>query len=181
VALVAVASIVAVILISSNPTPQVQALASSPSSPSLVEQTIPIQGRDHIPPGTPHEPYNSNPPTSGPHYADNMIPVPAAFYNESNMPLDERIVHSEEHGYVIIWYNCSKAPGGKCDALKEAVRELRDQLGGTKLSAVPRTAMPTLLAMTSWGKLQLLDAFDVPQITAFYRRNVGQSPEPQGP
>jgi Protein of unknown function (DUF3105) len=181
VAIVVVAGIVAILTLTGKTTPAVAALPSSPSSPDLVEETIPIQGRNHIEPGTPHEPYNSNPPTSGPHYADQMIPVPADFYDESNMPLDERIVHAEEHGYVVIWYNCNKAPNGDCAALKEGIRELRDALGDTKLIAVPRTEMDTMIAMTSWGKLQRFDAFDVAQISAFYHRNLEQGPEVGGP
>jgi hypothetical protein len=166
---------------STEVTAQTTPLASSPSSPKLVERTIPIQGNAHIAPGSPHAAYNSNPPTSGPHYADRTPPVPADFYDESNAPLDERLVHAEEHGYVILWYNCTKAPNGDCDALKAALRQLRDNLGGTKLIVTPRTHMDTLLAMTSWGKLQLFDAFDVDKLSAFYHRNVFKAPEPDGP
>ena len=45
--------------------------------------------------------YNSNPPTSGPHYE---IWTQAGVYDA---PKDDRnLVHSLEHGYVIISYNC---------------------------------------------------------------------------
>jgi hypothetical protein len=182
VAVVVIVGIAAIMILPGSGGTQVAALASSPSSSQYTEQAIPIQGRDHIQRGTPHDPYNSNPPTSGPHYADktNMLQVQAGFYDESNAPLDEDLIHSEEHGYVIIWYNCAKAPNVSCDALKQGIKELRDQLGDTKLIALPRANLDTMLAMTSWGKLQKFDAFDTDQMSSFYHRNFEQSPEPDG-
>lgn len=184
VAAVVVVAIAALIIVSnSNAAPKVAALPSSPSSPSLTEESYPEQSRDHIQRGTPHDPYNSNPPTSGPHYADrpNMLQVPANFYDDSDAPLDEDLIHSMEHGYVIIWYDCEKLPSGvTCSQLQQGIKEVMNNLGGVKLIALPRKGMPTMLAMTSWTKLQRLDAFDVDRITNFYKTHVGQAPEPGG-
>lgn len=59
------------------------------------------QGREHVPVGTEVK-YNSNPPTSGPHYEEW---TKTGIYEK---PLDDRsLLHSLEHGYVIISYNCS--------------------------------------------------------------------------
>lgn len=182
VAVVVVVAIAALIVASNNSTtPKVDALASSSSSPSLTEEAYPEQSRDHIQRGAPHDPYNSNPPTSGPHYADrpNMLQVQAGFYDDSDAPLDEDLVHSEEHGYVIIWYNCDKLPTGvTCPQLQEGLKEVRNDLGGEKLIVLPRKSLDTMLAMTSWTKVQRLDAFDVPKITQFYKSHLGQAPEP---
>src|SRR5258707_14448802 len=68
---------------------------------------VPIQGRNHITEGVPHDPYNSEPPSSGPHYA---TPAHAGFYDQATA--DEYLVHSMEHGYVIIWYNCDMYTAG---------------------------------------------------------------------
>lgn len=65
---------------------------------------IPSLGRDHVPSGTPVT-YNSNPPTSGPH---NEKWERAGIYDQV-LP-DEKLVHSLEHGYVIISYNCGASP-----------------------------------------------------------------------
>ena len=65
----------------------------------------PIQGREHIPLDAPHLPYNSNPPTSGPHYES---PVPWGVYDHE-LP-DEQLVHNLEHGGVWVSYNCDKSP-----------------------------------------------------------------------
>jgi len=61
-------------------------------------------GRDHVSDGTAVE-YNSNPPTSGPHYEQWTR---AGVYDK---PIsDGHLVHSLEHGYVIMSYNCTLAP-----------------------------------------------------------------------
>ena len=38
--------------------------------PAARGQQFPNQGQEHVNPGQPHAAYNSNPPTSGPHYPD---------------------------------------------------------------------------------------------------------------
>ena len=73
--------------------------------PKTVEgvETFSNQGRDHVPAGTTEE-YNSNPPTSGPHYAQWEKP---GIYNR--VLQDGNLVHSLEHGYIVISYNCTKS------------------------------------------------------------------------
>ena len=110
-----------------------------------------------------------------------MLQVPAGFYDDSDAPLDEDLVHSEEHGYVIIWYDCEKLPSAvTCPQLEQGIKEVMNDLGGVKLIALPRKGMPTMLALTSWTKLQRLDAFDVDRITNFYKTHFEESPEPDG-
>lgn len=72
--------------------------------PKTVEgvETFTDQGRNHVSVGTTEE-YNSNPPTSGPHYAEWEKP---GIYDK--VLEDGKLVHSLEHGYVIISYNCDK-------------------------------------------------------------------------
>ncbi len=57
-------------------------------------------GREHVPIGTQTQ-YKSNPPTSGPHYEDW---VRAGVYDR--VQDDRYLVHSLEHGYIIMSYNC---------------------------------------------------------------------------
>ncbi len=59
-------------------------------------------GRGHVQMGTVVD-YNSNPPTSGKHYGDW---IRAGIYDEAKD--DRNLVHSLEHGYVIMSYNCEK-------------------------------------------------------------------------
>ncbi len=145
-------------------------------------ERIPIQGTEHIEVGQQHEPYNSDPPTSGPHYAE---PAEAGFYEEA--PADEALVHNLEHGHVIIWYNCTPLDAAGCESLKQDIQRVMAQAGrspltGTpKVEAVPRPGMETLLAVTSWGRLDRLDRFDANRILNFIRANRDDSPEPSAP
>jgi hypothetical protein len=148
----------------------------------LPGEAVPIQGQEHIQPGLPHEPYNSNPPTSGPHYP---TPAEAGFYEEA--PLDEALVHNLEHGHVIIWYNCSELSPEACQTLKDQIRDVMSRggvsliTGTSKINAVPRTNMATTIALTSWGRLQRLDAFDRDAILRFIREFRDNAPENGAP
>ncbi|MDH5507224.1 MAG: DUF3105 domain-containing protein, partial [Anaerolineae bacterium] len=94
---------------------------------------------NHVDPGTDVE-YNSNPPTSGSHYDQ---PMNAGFYEdgsiETQVPFPEsHIVHSLEHGYVVIWYNCDVLEtAAACDELKDQVRTVMDRYNNLKIIAFP--------------------------------------------
>ena len=76
------------------------------SSKPIPGQRLDSEGRDHVDIGTKVD-YKTNPPTSGKHYGDW---VRSGFYSE---PKDDRnLVHSLEHGYVIMSYNCDKKGTG---------------------------------------------------------------------
>lgn len=67
--------------------------------PQLGEKAL-QDGRNHLAEGSKLD-YKFNPPTSGDHYASWIT---KGFYEEPR--LDGSLVHSEEHGYIIIWYDC---------------------------------------------------------------------------
>ncbi|MCC7358718.1 MAG: DUF3105 domain-containing protein [Anaerolineales bacterium] len=142
-------------------------------------EVFPIMAAGHISVGQPHDPYNSDPPTSGQHYE---TAVQAGFYDVA--PVDEYLVHNLEHGHIIIWYNCTGLSDDACLALKDQIRDVMGRAGvsaitGTlKLVAVPRPTLSTPLALTSWGHLERLDAFDANKILAFIRAYRDQAPEP---
>jgi hypothetical protein len=79
----------------------IYALTRKPKTVEDIE-TFPDQGRNHVSAGTIGE-YNSNPPTSGPHYTQWEKP---GIY--SKVLEDGKLIHSLEHGYVIISYDCTK-------------------------------------------------------------------------
>lgn len=143
---------------------------------------IDLQGAEHIPLGQPHDPYNSEPPTSGPHYDR---PVEAGFYDEA--PQDEYLVHNMEHGHVIIWYNCANLAEAECTTLKNQIRDTMSRAGVSaitrtlKLVAVPRPALTKLIALTSWGQLLELDRFDADAILEFIDAYRDDAPEPGAP
>jgi len=100
--------------------------------------------------------------TSGPHYAEWTR---AGIYNRA--PEDGNLVHSLEHGYVIISY--------RDEGLRERLVALAEELGLSKLIVTPRESLEVPLALTAWGKILKLEGIDEPQIRDFVStfRNAG--------
>lgn len=140
---------------------------------------IMTESSQHIPMDSDPGEYNSDPPTSGPHYAEEAR---AGFYDSNNYQFPAGyLVHNLEHGYVIFWYNCDLLDETGCADLKEQIKTTMDDLGGTKLIAYPWPSLDVPLVMTSWGRLQRLETFDSEQVKAFYRANLNRAPEPDAP
>jgi hypothetical protein len=142
-------------------------------------EAIPIMVTSHITldsdPGT----YNSDPPTSGPHYAEeanaeffdtNIYKFPAGY-----------LVHNLEHGYIIFWYNCGLLDEAGCTSLKEQIKTTMKDLGGRKLIAYPWPSLDVPLVLTSWGRMEKFESFNADKAKAFYRTNLSRSPEPDAP
>ncbi len=109
-----------------------------------LSRIVPDMGNAHIAVGSAHDPYNSNPPTSGPHYA---VPARPGFRDE---PIaDEHLVHSMEHGLIWLSYHPRIS--------EAAVEQLREYVDGwTVITA--REANDTDIAVAAWGRL---DTFDI--------------------
>jgi Protein of unknown function (DUF3105) len=93
-------------------------------------------GRAHTPAAT----YTVDPPAGGDH---DSVPSKAGFYEPGNVPADGHLVHSLEHGFVIVWYKPEGVTPATVDRLRELAR-LRWVL------VVPRPSLPTALAATAW-------------------------------
>lgn len=140
--------------------------AGQDKSLPLQGQDYPIVGRNHISPGQSHEPYNSNPPTSGPHYAQ-----PANWGVYQNTLADETLIHNLEHGGIWISYkNVDEATKAKLEAIGKA------NPGGVVVE--PRPANDAKIALASWGRLLKLESFDETKILDFIKANKNNSPEP---
>ena len=142
-------------------------IATTDQQSSLTGEVIEDQGRNHISPGSPHEPYNSNPPTSGPHLSNLQ---PCDLYNDE-VP-DEAVLHSLEHGAIWITY--------KDKDNSELVGQLREvfEEESAKVILSPRSQNESAIAVASWGRLLKLDEFDKQQILDFIQSNRNNSPEP---
>ena len=68
----------------------------------LPGEAVPDMGRDHVT-DIAGVNYNSNPPTSGPHF-----PVWAKRGVYDRFISDGYLIHSLEHGYIILSYDCTK-------------------------------------------------------------------------
>lgn len=100
--------------------------------------------------------YNSLPPTSGPHYA---FTVATGVYDE---PVDEGLtVHAMEHGHVVIQYAPTTSRREVAD-----LRRLARRYGADVILA-PYPPLTDGIALTAWGRLELLDAYDEDRIVAF--------------
>ena len=126
-------------------------------------------------PGT----YNSDPPTSGRHYAEE---ADAGFYDTNIYTYPAGyLVHNLEHGYIIYWYNCDLLSESSCTELKTQLKQVINDLGQTKVIAYPWPSIDVPVVATSWGRLQKFEAFDADQAKAFYRANLNRAPEPNAP
>ncbi len=135
-----------------------------------------MESRDHVADGTPVQ-YSTNPPTSGPHWAQAAT---WGIYN-STPPADERLVHNLEHGGVIISYDPAQVDAQTVEQLKELTRDLRRERTCLILTPRPGIQDGKPIALTAWGALALLDEYDESLIRAFWRDYVARGPEfPQG-
>ena len=142
-------------------------------------ETMPIMQSTHIPKDSDPGQYNSDPPTSGPHYAEELD---AGFYETNNYQYPAGyLTHNLEHGYIIFWYNCAKLDEGACVELKSQLKSLIDEFNSVKVIAYPWDSLDVPVAMTSWGRLQEMETLDMDQARAFYKTNLNRSPEPNAP
>lgn len=147
--------------------------------PAAGESVSIMVSSPHIEKDTDPGTYNSDPPTSGLHYAEEAR---AGFY-ETNIykyPAGY-LVHNLEHGYIILWYNCEILDEGACARLKTQLQTVIEEVGSVKIIAYPWPSLDVPVVATSWGKLQGFKTFDIDRAKAFYRTNLNRAPEPNAP
>lgn len=132
--------------------------------------------------------------TSGDHYADW---TKAGVYEIS--PDDGNLIHSLEHGYVILSYKCKvlasrsgksekldgteATEGGEqdrddqCEEIKNQLGSIYEKKGKRKLIIVPRPQMSTKITLFSWNYLLHLDQFEEEKVTQFIDTHRDQGPE----
>jgi len=143
---------------------------------------VPSLGNDHIRAiDTPHKPYNSDPPTSGPH-----VPF-IAKWGIYKIPIPKELqVHNLEDGGVVIQYNCQS-----CDdliaKLEALVKRYLEKASQEKLKAddpsrptryehlilAPYPGMDATIALTAWGRIDKLKSYDEARIMQFIEAYVG--------
>jgi Protein of unknown function (DUF3105) len=85
--------------------------------------------------------YKTNPPTNGRHYE---VPAEDGAYGEA--PPDEALVHSLEHGRVIVWFK-----PGLSEAQRGDLKALFDE-DSYQMLLVPRRDMPYEVAASAWNR-----------------------------
>lgn len=140
---------------------------TSPGSPVPT-----MTSADHVPDGTRVQ-YSTNPPTSG-----GMWNGEATWGVQRTPPADELMMHNLEHGGVIISYNAAKVDAPTIDKLTQLTRAVRGSVRRCVI-LTPRSSIrdDKPIALTSWGVLATLDAYDEAAIRAFLRDNMNNGPE----
>ena len=141
-------------------------------------------GREHVQIGTSVE-YNSNPPTSGKHYEEW---IRAGVYESEKD--DRNLVHSLEHGYVIMSYKCDLSqtvatPSAslqndnkeQCETRQKQLAQIYEKKGKRKLIIIPRSNLDTNFALTAWTYLDKFNEFDEQRVTKFIDAHLNQGPE----
>jgi len=117
---------------------------------------MPDQGNRHIATvDEPHEPYNSDPPTSGPH-----VPYIAPWGIHTRPIPRELQVHNLEDGGVLVQYSC------ECPDLVEKLRRVVQGYPRHVILA-PYPTMKSRIALTAWTRIETLDEFDEGRVRRF--------------
>ncbi len=143
----------------------------------LIGTKQPDQGQKHIARGQSHEAYNSDLPSSGPHYEDASSPTDWGIYTE---PIQaEEFLHNEEHGGVIITYSPSLLPADQLKKLQALFAPPYDQkdFKPAKFILAPRPTNTKAIQLASWNWTYNLDSYDAASITKFYLQHGGKAPE----
>ena len=136
-------------------------------------RSVPDEGRTHVNQGSPLE-YKSDPPASGTHYP---TWIRSGIYAEPQET--GNWVHSLEHGYIVILYNCP----GDCPGLQEQLKQFYEaapkssRYGYQKLVIAPYPTLSHPLAALAWDHILDLDQFDAGQLSSFYQAYMDHGPE----
>jgi Protein of unknown function (DUF3105) len=160
--------------------PEAAELDAAPPDPGPCNariDAVPIVASPHVPDGTPVV-YTSNPPSSGPHY-DTW----ANFQEYTHLVDDRFLVHSLEHGAVLLLYKCE---GVACDPIVAALRAVRDAVPTdplcdpgirTRVILAPRATNDVPVAAAAWGYVYRADCVDAASLTSFILDHYGKGPE----
>lgn len=141
-----------------------------------------IVGRNHIASGTAGSGYNSNPPSSGPHWPS---PAKNGIYDQA-LP-DEQLIHNLEHGHVWIAYireteessEATEGSSGPKGISDEDINKLKEIVKGDEWKIVmsPREKNDVSIALVAWGRVLKLDSFDEGKVKDFIRTYRNRGPE----
>ncbi|MBI2627447.1 DUF3105 domain-containing protein [Candidatus Nomurabacteria bacterium] len=135
-------------------------------SKSMMGEKMPDQGAAHVARDKAHPAYNSNPPTSGPHWSG--VAGPGI---KTDFVPDELVLHSMEHGAAVVWYR-----EGLEQSEMEKVKEAFANSDGKKIM-LARKDLDVPVALTSWGYLLKLETVDGIKIKEFIETNNDRAPE----
>lgn len=109
--------------------------------------------------------YTVDPPSGGDHLSPS---VGAGVYEGDNIPPDGVLVHSLEHGYVILWFRAEED--------LDVVQEAREQFPRDTI-VVQRPSLSVPVAATAWGHRLLCNPADAATLADFVEERRNQAPE----
>jgi hypothetical protein len=127
-------------------------------------------------------PYSSVPAASGPHWDPSGI----ANWGVYTAPQPEtQLIHSLEHGGIVIWYDADAVDESDVETLAQYVRTQNASgiSGRYKFILSPwgeNVPLPAPIVATAWEWLLPLEVADTSAIDTFARAHYGRSPEPNG-
>lgn len=122
-------------------------------------------GRDHLVGAVS---YRVDPPAGGDHLAS---PSPAGTYHGANVPADGNLVHSLEHGFVILWHDSGLSDDERGKLVDATRRYERDVL------IVERPSLTVPVAASAWHKRLLCTELDADSVAPFVREFRNEGPE----
>ncbi len=143
-------------------------------------------GNEHVPsPSTPHVPYNTAPPTSGPH-----LQWVAKWGVHKTPVIRELQVHNLEDGGVIVQYKCPEPCPDLVAKLEALAAQYRDKAEADRkampagpnqqvrskydhLIVAPYPDMEHQIALTAWGRIDSFDGYDEARIVKFIEAFIG--------
>jgi hypothetical protein len=134
-------------------------------------QSFPSEGAEHVAEGT-QIAYSTEPPTSGKHYGRE---TPAGFYVEPRPA--GNLVHSLEHGAVVIYYDPAQLTDEIRQSLTRFVQAHRDPWASVVVVPHPNPKPDAPFVLTAWTKMLKLDRYDILTIRAFLAEYLGRGPE----
>lgn len=129
---------------------------------------VPNRGREHRPiiDDIAPQDYNSNPPTSGPHYVERIANWgPAAL----ELPVST-LVQNLEHGGIIIHYKNQSSL--QVEAINRFVNGYSDGVISN-----PNPGIDAPIVITSWDRKQSCETFNAGAVAAYIKQSCNQGPE----
>jgi hypothetical protein len=142
---------------------------------SVIENVTrePGQSRTHVSAGTDVD-YQHMPPSGGPHYDDW---VTGGFYEPGERPRLGELVHSLEHGAVVVWYDPDELTPEAEESLRAWGRSHQDDFGSVIAVPTPVEDPEAAYVLTAWERRLTMDEYEVETVRAIAAEYLGRGPE----
>jgi hypothetical protein len=135
----------------------------------------PGQSRQHVQAGTDIE-YEYMPPSGGPHYNDW---VTGGYYEAGKSPPLGELVHSLEHGAVVVWYDPAEITPEASESLRAWGRAHQADFGSIIAVPTPVEDPEATYVLTAWERRLTMEEYDVATVRQFAAEYLGRGPENQ--